>query len=400
MKPIKFSFGRPAPPEYMYDREKEIDRIMMRLRTIKVSIKNDVVLVGPRRVGKSSIIAYLERELPKEDILPIKMDCEGLNLVAFLKGYGNAIADSEIQAMGLMQRFGDRLKRGFSEALVAMSEAIGRIRAVEVGTSLEEFLKFRVEFDKTTFHKPPTKEEIESLFDRTMDLPNNLNKKCVVLFDEFQDTTTYSLSRGGFHANLRNKINDHKNVAYLYTGSAIGMMDSIFSDPNNPFAGGAEIIYIEPFNKNTSVSFLRTRFKEAGRKISEKTAQSVYKKVEGFPLYLNWFGLRVCDFVDENQTVTKAVLMKVFEEIPSPRNPIYHMIERQLVKLGLKTRNVMLCMAEGYGIPSEIARESNVKNVYVYLERLQKYGLVRQDDDRYKLIDPIIAEHLRVSKQG
>ncbi|MEE9151535.1 MAG: ATP-binding protein, partial [Thermoplasmata archaeon] len=396
MKPIKFSFGRPVLPENLYDRKKEIDRIMMRLSTIRDGVKNDVVLVGPRRVGKSSIIAYLGRELSKEDILPIKMDCEGLDLVAFLKVYGNAIANAEIQAMGLMERFSGRLKKGFSEALSTMSEAIGRIRAVEVGTSLEEFLKFRVEFDKTTFHKSPIKREIESLFDRTVDLPNNLNKKCVVLFDEFQDTATYSLSRGGFHANFRSKMNDHKNVAYLYTGSAIGMMNSIFSDPSNPLAGAAEMIYIDPFDKKTSVSFLRTRFKEAGRKISEKTAQSVYKKVGGFPLYLNWIGLRVCDFVDENRCVTKTVLKKVFEEIPSPRNPIYHMIEKQLVKLGLKTRNVMLCIAEGYSIPSEIARESNVKNVYVYLERLQKYGLVRKKDGRYILIDPIITEHLKV----
>jgi AAA+ ATPase superfamily predicted ATPase len=400
MKPIKFSFGRPVLPQHLYNRENEIDRIMMRLSTIKDGVKNDVVLVGPRRVGKSSIIAYLMEHLPKAYIQPINIDCEGLNLIAFLKIYGNAIADSEIQAMGLMQKFGERLRRGFSETLSAMSEAIGRIRAVEAGTSLEEFLKFRIEFDRKTFHQSPTKGEIESLFDRTINLPNNLNKKCVVLFDEFQDTANYSFSRGDFHANFRSKINKHKNVAYLYTGSAIGMMDSIFSDPNNPLAGGAETIYIEPFDKKTSVSFLRTRFQEAGRKISEKTALSVFNEVGGFPLYLNWVGLRVCDFVDENQNVTKTVLKKVFKEIHTPRNPIYHMIERQLVKLGLKTRNVMFCIAEGNGTPSEIARESNVKNVYVYLERLQKYGLIRKDDHRYELIDPIIAEHLKVSKRS
>ncbi len=41
--------------------------------------------------------------------------------------------------MGLMQRFGERLKRGFTEAISTMAEALGKLRAVELGTSSEEF---------------------------------------------------------------------------------------------------------------------------------------------------------------------------------------------------------------------------------------------------------------------
>jgi sugar-specific transcriptional regulator TrmB len=55
----------------------------------------------------------------------------------------------------------------------------------------------------------------------------------------------------------------------------------------------------------------------------------------------------------------------------------------------------MYCLAVGYKSPPEIARESNVKNVYIYLERLQKYGLVSKYDGKYRLVDPNIREHLR-----
>ena len=70
------------------------------------------------------------------------------------------------------------------------------------------------------------------------------------------------------------------------------------------------------------------------------------------------------------------------------------MIEKQLNKLGLKTRNIMCCLALGYQTPPEIARESNINNVYVYLDRLQRYGLVRKYNNGYTLVDPIISEHL------
>jgi AAA+ ATPase superfamily predicted ATPase len=395
MKTIKFSFGRPVTPKHFYNRREEIDRILLRLLTIKDGVKNDLVLVGPRRVGKSSILTYLEWKLPQKNILPINIDCEGLDLVAFLKAYGNATMESEIRTLGLMRRFRDRMKRGFTEALSTMAEALGRLKTVEVSSSVKEFIRFRIEFDKTTHQRGITDDEIETLFERTIDLPNKLDRKCIVMFDEFQDTAMYSFSRGGFHANFRNMIKNQKNVAYLFTGSAIGMMDAIFGDPRNPLAGGAETIYIEPFNKDTSVSFLVTRFKEAGRKINDDVARYIYSEIGGFPLYLNWVGLRICDFVGENKTVTSNIAKRVCEEIHSLRSPIYQMLEKQLVKLGLKTRNIMYCLAVGYKSPPEIARESNVKNVYIYLERLQKYGLVSKYDGKYRLVDPNIREHLR-----
>ncbi len=391
---IKFSFGRPVEPKHFYNRKEEIDRILLRLCAIKEGAKNDLVLVGPRRVGKSSILTYLEWKLPKKNIIPINVDCEGLDLVAFLKAYGNSTMESEFRSLGLMRRFQDRMKRGFTEALSTMAEALGRLKTVEVASSMKEFIRFRIEFEKSTHHRAITNDETETLFERTIDLPEKLDRKCVVMFDEFQDTANYSLSRGGFHANFRNRIRNQKNVAYIYTGSAVGMMDAIFGDPKNPLAGGAETIYIEPFDKDTSVSFLESRFKDAERKINDDVALFIYGKVGGFPLYLNWVGLRICDFVGENKTVTSNITKRVCVELHSPRSPIFQLIEKQLIKLGLKTRKIMYCLALGYESPPEIARESNIKNVYVYLERLQKYGLVMKSDDTYKLVDPIISEHL------
>ncbi|UCE38441.1 MAG: ATP-binding protein [Thermoplasmata archaeon] len=381
-------------PKHFYDREAEINRILLRLLTIKEGVKNDVVLIGPRRVGKSSILSYLEWKLLKKEILPICIDCEGLDLVAFLKVYGNATIEAQINSLKLMKKFGERLKKGFTEAISVMSEALGRLKAVEVGTSLQEYLRFRIEFDKSTFHKVLTNEEIETLFDRTIELPNKLDKKCVVMIDEFQDTTMYSFSRGDFHANFRNKIKYQKNVAYIYTGSSIGMMDDIFADPKNPLAGGAEIIYVEPFDRKTSIEFLKTRFNDAGRRISDNSAQYIYNKVGGFPLYLNWVGLRVCDFVRENNAVKLNTMKNVYREILSPKSPIYHMLEKQLIKLGYKTQNVMTCLAMGYRNPPAISKESNVKNIYVYLDRLQKYGLAIKKDSQYDLVDPILKEYL------
>ena len=395
MSKIKFSFGRPVSPEQFYNREEELNRIQSRLLTIKDGVKNDIVLIGPRRVGKSSIIFYLEHNLAQEDISTINLDCEGLDLTSFLKTYGNAIIESELKTMGLMRRFGERIKKGFTEAISAMAEALGKLRAVELGTSSEEFLRFRIEFDKSTTNRSLTDAELDELFERTIALPNDLNKKYIVMFDEFQETASFNFSRGGFHANFRKSIRNQNNVAYVFTGSAIGMMDTIFSDPKNPLAGAAEVIRVNPFDIQTSNSFLEKRFKEAGRKITPNIEEFIFNQVGGFPAYLNWVGLRICDLVPENKTISMDITQKVCEEIHSPISPIFQMIEKQLVKLGLKTKNILHCMALGYKTPTKIELEANVKNVYVYLNRLQSYGLVSKINDHYELIDPIVTEHLK-----
>jgi AAA+ ATPase superfamily predicted ATPase len=396
MGEIKFSFGRPVPPDQFYNRDQELNQILSRLLTIKNGVKNDITIVGPRRIGKSSIIFFLEHKLAQKGIFTINFDCEGLDLTSFLKTYGNAIIESELRGMGLMQRFGERIKRGFTESISTMAEALGKIRAVELGTSTEDFVKFRIEFDKSTSNRSITDSELEELFESTISLPNNLNKKYVVMFDEFQETVNFNLPRGGFHANFRKSIRDQSNVAYVYTGSAIGMMDTIFSDPNNPLAGSAEIVQVRPFDRKTSCSFLENRFNKADRIISKEVEEYIFNKVGGFPAYLNWVGLRICDLVPENKKISKNIAEKVCEEIHTSISPIYQMIEKQLVKLGLKTKRVLYFMSLGYKTPTEIGKEVNVKNIYVYLNRLQSYGLIfKNNDNNYELIDPIIIEHLK-----
>lgn len=391
--PLKFSFGAPLPPSLLYGRDTLIANIVRRLLTINEGVRNDIALIGPRRVGKSSILRSLESRLSDKKILPIYIDCEGLDLISFLKAYGNTIIEADLKRRGMVGKFGEQIKRGFTEVLAVLSEALGKVRSVEASSPLVKFLELRIELERTA--QKLTDEDIYALFESTISLPERLGVKCVAMFDEFQETKNYSLLRGDFHSNFRNLTQRQKNVGYVYTGSAVGMIQEIFGAPENPLAGNVEMLYVEPFSEETAKAFLKERLAEAGILISDGSAKYLYEITGGFPAYLNWAGLRICDVAKEGR-VDDETVKEVHEAMLSVKSPIYPMIDRQLVRLGKKTKNLLKIIALGYTNPVDIGRESNARNVYVYLDRLQKYGILQKTEDgKYQIIDPVIAAYLR-----
>ncbi len=385
---LPFTFGAPVPPELFFNRETEIKLILARATTIRNGLRNDLALIGPRRVGKSSLLSYLQKELEEDHFTCIKLDCEGHDLFSFLKEYGNSILEAELAQKGLVN-LRERLKKGFTETLATLAEALG-LKALEI--SIGEFIKLRIEVEKTSTNRALSEQELYDFFMRTVELPEKIGRKYVIMLDEFQETKNFS---GNFHALYRNFTQNQRNVNYIYTGSAIGMIQEIFGDPQNPLAGNVELIYIEPFSPETTRLFFQKKLQKVGKSLSSSSIEFIYQSVGGFPAYLNWLGLRLLDVHPEKGEIPHQIVLGAYEQIVSFQSPIYQMIERQLVRLGRVTKNILRLIAYGYTLPSQISKESEVKNIYVYLNRLEKYGLIRKENKEYYLIDPVIQEYLK-----
>lgn len=385
---MPFTFGAPVPPELFFNREQEIKLILARATTILEGLRNDLALIGPRRVGKSSLLSYLKKELEKDHFTCIKIDCEGHDLFSFLKEYGNSILEAELTKKGVVN-LKERLKKGFTETLAVLAEALG-LKALEI--SLGEFIKLRIEVEKTSTNRALSGQEIYDFFMRTIELPEKLGKKYVVMLDEFQETKNFA---DNFYALYRNFTQDQHNVNYIYTGSAIGMIQEIFGDPQNPLAGNVELLYIEPFSIETTRFFFQKKLQQVAKSLSPSSIEFIYQSVGGFPAYLNWIGLRILDLHQEPGEIPHHLVLEAYGQMLSFQSPIYQMIERQLVRLGRVTKNILRLIADEQRLPRQISKESDVKNIYVYLNRLEKYGLIRKENKEYYLIDPVIQEYLK-----
>ncbi len=392
---VEFSFGMPVGVTGFYNRETELNRLVFRLGTINRGIRNDIAIIGPRRVGKSSLTAKMITELAKQGINGVKIDCEGLTPIFFLKQYGNAVIKKEAEQRNIAQNLESSLKQGVTATVLALSELLGRVKAIEIESPLADFISLRIELEKKQ-ESELQGEELFNFFTNVIEFPEKLKQKYVIVFDEFQETSGYKIIRkGDFHSLFRRAIQYQKNVGYVYTGSSIGMMREIFGNQDNPLAGNADIIELGPFSREHSISFLEEGLNSYAKQISTESTIFAAEKTGGFPAYLNWIGLRLSE--KSQKTFSKNDVKAVYDEMLIPTSPIYQAISKQLSKLGPKTRKIIKTIAQGIEEAAEIERETSTKNIYVYLKRLDAYGLIKKENGKYTLIDPVMQDGFKIN---
>ncbi|MBN2122100.1 ATP-binding protein [Candidatus Micrarchaeota archaeon] len=383
---VRFSFGAPVSDENFFNREEEIKYIEKRLFAIKQGSRNDLAIVGPRRVGKSSLVLQMQHHARRKGFKTIFIDCEGLSLEDFTTEYGNAIMKAELEGR-VDKEVLSRIRGGAGGAIAALSELLGRVRAMELSPVLGEFLKLRIEFENARDSFGGKKESARKLLESSLALTSASKHMYVVIFDEFQETSSYGPGNA-FHAIFRRATQYQKNTVYVYTGSSIGMMEGIFGNNSNPLAANADIMEVAPFSEETSKTFMQEGLEGYGKKITEDALDTVWESTGGFPAYLNWAGLRFLDYREGK--IGKAEAEKMAEEMGSPVSPAYQLVGKQLSRIGGFSMKVLRSIAEGGKVPAEIGRRSGASNVYVYLERLRKYGMISKKGGEYSISDPLI----------
>ena len=384
---VRFSFGAPVSDENFFNREEELAYLEKRLFAIEKKSRTDMAVIGPRRVGKSSLVLQMAHHAKKKGFRTVFLDCEGMDLESFVREYGNALMAAELEGrMELKVR--EALRGGAGAAIAALSEILGRVRALELSPAFGEFLKLRIEFEKQAMAGRKEEKTTLELLDSTLSLPPKSDSKYVIIFDEFQETSGYRME--SFHAVFRRAIQYQKNAVYVYAGSSIGMMEQIFGNPKNPLSGNVDILNVRPFSEQTAREFLEKGFRSYGKNASEDALRIFWEGTNGFPAYLNWAGLRSLDIAGKN--VKKEDAERVVGEMASPLSPVYAMVEKQLAKLGRMSRMVLKSIAQGSNTPRGIASSTTAKNVYVYLERLRRYGLIMKEGEEYRIIDPVIKK--------
>ncbi|NYZ74081.1 ATP-binding protein [Candidatus Micrarchaeota archaeon] len=382
---VRFSFGAPVSDDNFFNREDELSYLEKRLFAIKAGSRNDIAMIGPRRVGKSSLALQMAGHARAKGFKTVFLDCEGLDFESFIKEYGNALLSAELEDRPDM-KIREALRGGTVAAIAALSEILGRVSALELSAAFADFLKLRIELERERM-TGKTPQSLRELLEATLSLPAKSSSKYVVVFDEFQETATYGLEKQ-FHAVFRRATQFQKNVVYVYAGSSVGMMEDVFGNKRNPLAGNADILGVVPFSEETSKRFLKAGFGSYGKSADKEALQVLWEGTNGFPAYLNWAGLRCVDFPGKN--VSKDEAVRVIEEMASPLSPVYQSVEKQLGRLGRFSRLILRSMAQGNKTATTIATNVPKTNIYVYLERLRKYGLITKNEAGYKIIDPVI----------
>jgi AAA+ ATPase superfamily predicted ATPase len=265
--------------KYPVSGEDFVNRVELLNSIQKIYPADNVALVGPRRIGKSSIADQFIQILTQDNIVKFKFNVQG--------------------NMGTPGKLGIRLLRSFMIAYYECCnlEAEELLDDLELNPAslmgLSNKLNSKILLSLSRFltsYYPPMPDSEREVFGRILTFIDEFSiereVKTAIVLDEFQEIMDLNKYKGFENGNLlgflEDKISKQKNTWYLFTGSAVRLMENIFEGPTSPFLGRIKKFYVKPFNKDDTIQLV---YKCTKKSISPKALNFLFILTKGHPFY-------------------------------------------------------------------------------------------------------------------
>ena len=280
-----FIYGMSVEGKNFTDRELETKRLQLNFENGMNSI-----LISPRRIGKTSLVKKVKSLTEGKDRIVVFMD---IYKCRSEYEFYEKFASSVIQATSTKM---DQMVRTAKEFIMSITPKI--TYSPDPGT------EYTLSLGITP--KTNTPEEI-------LDLPERIAQKkgiqMVVCIDEFQQIGEMPDSLT-IQKTIRSVWQHHRNVCYCLFGSKQHLMNNLFYSRKMPFYQFGDMFFLKKIPTEKWVPFITSRFKDAGKQISEKLAERICQTVDNYSSYvqqLAWNVLVVSDSIVTEQTFQEGL---------------------------------------------------------------------------------------------
>jgi len=309
--------------EYFCDRKKETKEL-----TRYITNDNNVVLISPRRMGKTGLIehCFRQKEIAKNYYTFFVDIYATRNLQEFVYKLGKEIFER-------LKPLGKRFVENFFSIISSLRPAlkldeitgtpvfdigIGEIRSAEI--TLEEIFRYL----------------------------NTSDKPCIVAIDEFQQIAKYP--EKNIEAILRTHVQKTTKTNFIFSGSQRHILHNMFFSPSQPFYQSAVLQALDVIGKQEYIDFANNHFQKAGKKVNISFIEHGYELFEGHTFYVQAIMNQLFSELDENEICTD----KIFSEAVINRVFSYETLFSEILNL-LPERQKEVLYA--------VAKEGKAKNI-------------------------------------
>lgn len=363
-----FILGHRISRPYFCDREAEEAALVS-----AVTNGRNVVLISPRRMGKTSLVNVALHDSPEiqEEYTTFFFDILQTNsLGEFTYLLGKAVFDA------LLSR-GESRVRGFLAALRSLKGSFGF-------DALSGTPTFGIQLGDIT-HPEYTLDEIFRYIEQS-------EKPVIMVIDEFQQITKYP--EKNTEAILRGHIQRLGNASFVFAGSERTILQEMFVNSKRPFYNSSEIMHLGPISEDIYVEFAANLFAERGRRLEAEPARWVFRLFDGNTFYMQRtmngaFADTPAGTLCGEETVRRSV-----RSMLASNEVIYR---EMLSNVSASRKAVLYALAQDRTVANPLAGEfvkrhslRSTSSVQSALAGLMKSGLVSKSDDGYSLSDPLL----------
>lgn len=254
-----FKFGDPVEGDYYLPRPELT-------ATLRQFLENriHVVLMGPRRFGKTSFVLDLFHTLENEGYSCLLVDI--FNVTShrdFLYQLLRAVREKEA--------FKSKLKSLWSKI---------KKQKPQISLDFDPLGHPSLGFSLGQASEEDVKSAIQDLLERL----SSLGDRVIIAFDEFQQISQLK-DKGWLEATVRTHFQKLPNVSFLFTGSRKSLLSEMLNDPKRPLYRSCQMIEFPSFGSEFT-NWVIQRFKTIDVECEKKAIDHLRELVQNTPNYV------------------------------------------------------------------------------------------------------------------
>lgn len=363
-----FILGHRISRPYFCDRKTEQEKL-----TSAVLNGRNVVLISPRRMGKTSLIyiSFHESEEINQEYLTIFIDIlqtNSLNEFTYLLGKEifDALAEKSVTRV-----------QGFLAALKSLKGTFGFDPISGTPT-------FNIQLGDIKNPEYTLKEIFKYIEDS--------EKQVIITIDEFQQITKYP--EKGIEAILRSHIQHLSNATFIFAGSEQSILQEMFISSSRPFYQSSEIMHLGPINEDVYVEFVQRIFSERERTVEEEPVRWLYRLFNGITFYLQRTMNGAFAETSKGGLCDKEKVLRSIRGMLAANEVIYREI---LSNVSISQKSTLYAIAQERIVKNpmssvfvkkySLASSSSVQSAIL---KLAKSSLITKTEEGYIITDPLL----------
>lgn len=368
MKENPFVIAGKIEPKYFCDRIEESASLINYLEN-----RNNVVMVSPRRMGKTGLIVYcLDKPEIRNQYITIFVDIlQTTSLKEFTFLLGKATFDT------LMSR-SKKLATGFLNSLKSINAKF----SFDPATNSPVFSLGLGDISEPEY-------TLEDIFGYL----SGAHKRCIVAIDEFQQIANYH--EKNVEALLRTKIQHSSNCNFIFAGSQRHILQQMFMDYSRPFYQSASFLVLEAIPKDIYVDFAIKNFSDNHKTLDRQSAEAVYDYFQGYTYYLQRIFNRAYSITEEGETCNEDLLRESLHSILGMNEPLYREI---MANIPLRQKELLIAVSKNdiaEGITSADFIKDNglasASSVQAALRKMLETDMITKNEGKYSVSDKFLS---------
>lgn len=376
---MKNSLGNPARGDAFFDRGKEIKKIYRVL-----DAGTSIYLSAPRRVGKTSILKYLE-EHPENGYYFIYIITESVDDInEFFKIIFEELIKSD--AIKKIEKVSSKIK----DVITGLLGQVKSVYDIEIREGKE----------------PDYYELLTELFSHLV----SEHGRVVLMIDEFPQTIQNILERSGKEVaqvfiQKNRELRHHKNIQdkvnFIYTGS-VSLFPMVEKVTSLTSINDLRTVNVEPLERDDAKEFMRLLLKNDHIVLDESLLDYIIKKIKWLiPFHLQLIQQELVDVAESSKKeIDISSIEKAFEQVIHSRNkPQFEPYFARLSKIfkGNEYEFVMEILkyiAKNDSIQNNVLTDIGIKfnlpEIKTTMDILEGDGYVFRKEESYYYTSPIL----------